>query len=167
MLDEYGLSFSNIISFASDTCNVMKGVRNGVIAKIRQLQPSVIDIHCICHLVNLCVKAAVKVLPLKVDDILIEVYYHFHHSVKSIATLKEYAEFCAVEYRSILKHCETRWLSLTRSIKRTLDMWEPLVSYFTSHSDVDKQGRVKSVYKNLTDPFTKAWMLFFQHSNNF
>jgi hypothetical protein len=39
VIHQYDLSFSNIISFVSDTCNTMKGVRNGVIAKIRQLQP--------------------------------------------------------------------------------------------------------------------------------
>jgi hypothetical protein len=73
VIHQYDLSFSNIISFVSDTCNTMKGVRNGVIAKIRQLQPGVIDIHCICHLVNICVKAAVKILPLKIDDIILSI----------------------------------------------------------------------------------------------
>ncbi len=120
----------------------MKGIRNGVIAKIRNEQPKIIDVHCICHLVNLCVNSAVKVLPFKVDEVLVDIYYHFHHSVKRITTLKEYADFCDVEFKSILKHCETRWLSLTRSIKRTLQMWEPLLSYFTSHPDVEKTGKV-------------------------
>ena len=31
----YSLQFSNLLSFASDTCNVMKGARGGVIAKLR------------------------------------------------------------------------------------------------------------------------------------
>ena len=125
--------------------NVMKGARNGVIAKLREKQPQVVDIHCICHLVNLVVKAAVKTLPFKVDELLVDIYYHFHHSVKRIVSLQEYAEFCAVEFRSILKHCETRWLSLTRAIRRTLEMWEPLLSYFTSHPDSEKHGKVKSI----------------------
>ena len=81
VLDKYDLEFSKLIAFASDTCNVMKGVRNGVIAKIRHEQPKVIDIHCICHLVNLCVKSAVKSLPVKVDEILVDIFYHFYHNV--------------------------------------------------------------------------------------
>ena len=67
MLQKYHLLFSKLVSFTSDTCNVMKGARGGVIAKLREKQPKIIDIHCICHVVSLCVKAAVKVLPLKVD----------------------------------------------------------------------------------------------------
>jgi len=160
VLDKYGLKFDHLIAFASDTCNVMKGIRNGVIAKIRNEQPKIIDVHCICHLVNLCVNSAVKVLPFKVDEVLVDIYYHFHHSVKRITTLKEYADFCDVEFKSILKHCETRWLSLTRSIKRTLQMWEPLLSYFTSHPDVEKTGKVKSIYDHLRGSFFKPWMLF-------
>ncbi len=59
--------------------------------------------HCICHLVNLCVNSAVKVLPFKVYEVLVDIYYHFHHSVKRITTLKEYADFCDVEFKSIIK----------------------------------------------------------------
>jgi hypothetical protein len=71
VIGKFGLTFSNMVSFASDTCSVMKGVRSGVIAKLRQRQHKVIDIHCICHLVSLVVKAAVKTLPLKIDELLL------------------------------------------------------------------------------------------------
>ena len=80
-LERHHLPFSNLISFTSDTCNVMKGSRGGVISKLRLLQPKVIDTHCICHLVNLCVKTATKSLPLKVDELLVDIFYHFCSSV--------------------------------------------------------------------------------------
>ena len=87
VMAKYGLKFSNLVAFASDTCNVMKGVRNGVAAKIKQEQSKVLDIHCICHVVSLCVKPAVKILPIKVDEMLVDIYYHFRNSVKTIASL--------------------------------------------------------------------------------
>ena len=59
-----------------------------------------------------CLKSAVKALPLKVDDLLVDIYYHFQNRVNRIVSLREVAEFCCVEFKSILKHCETRWLSL-------------------------------------------------------
>ena len=52
------------VALTSDTCNVMKDVRNGVIAKLREEQPKVLDIQ-LHNLVNLCVKSAVKALPMK------------------------------------------------------------------------------------------------------
>ena len=57
------LCLTNVLSFTSDTCNVMKGVRDGVIAKLRSVQPKIVDVYCICQLVSLCKKSAVKALP--------------------------------------------------------------------------------------------------------
>ena len=151
------------MSFTSDTCNVMKGARGGVIAKLRSVQPRIIDVHCICHLVSLCVKSAVKGLPLKVDDLLVDIYYHFRNSVNRVVSLQEYAEFCCVEFKCILKHCETRWLSLRRAINRTLEMWNPLLSYFTSHVNVEKPGKVKTIFTLMSRPSTKLWLCSFSN----
>ena len=138
----------------------MKGTRGGVIAYLRGEQPKIIDINCVCHLLNLCVKNAMKTLPLKVEDLLVDIYYHFHHSVKRVASLREYADFCSIRYKSILKHTETRWLSLSQSIQRTLEMWDPLCSYFTSHREVEKQGKVRSIFELLSKRSTKLWLRF-------
>lgn len=105
-------------------------------------------------------KAAVKAIPIKVDNLLVKIYYHFHHSVKRVTTLYEYAEFCSTEFKAIVKHCETRWLSLGRAIQRTLHMWEYLYSYFCSHKDVEKAGKVRTIYKVMSNPLMKPWLFF-------
>ena len=46
----------------------MKGVRGEVIAQLKSVQPNIIN------LVTLCVKAAVKTLPLRVDKLLVDIY---------------------------------------------------------------------------------------------
>ena len=43
-----------------------------------------------------------KVLPLKIDETLVDIYYYFYYSVKTIASLNDYLEFCDVEF----KDCE-------------------------------------------------------------
>ena len=95
-----------------------------------------------------------------VNDLLVDIYYHFHHSVKRIVSLKEFAEFCSTEFKHILKHCDTSWLSLRRAINCMIEMWEPLLSYFTSHGDVEKQGKVRTIYKIMNKPSTKLWLCF-------
>ena len=120
-------------------------------------QPKIINVHCICYVVDLCVKAAVKALPLKVDDLLVETYYHFHHSFNRPS---EYSEYYTTEYKSVVKRCQTRWLSLGHAIRCTLQMWEPLCSYFCSHSDNEKAGKVRMISTVLKDPPTKLWLLF-------
>lgn len=105
-------------------------------------------------------KSAVKGLPLKVDDFLVDICYHFRNSVNRIVSLQEYAEFCSIEFKCVLKHCETRWLSLCRAIDRTLEIWDPLLSYFTSHEEVEKPGKVKTIFTLMNKPSIKLWLCF-------
>lgn len=67
-----------MLAFNSDNCSVMKGVRNGVIAKIRQVQPNIIDVGCICHLSNLAVGASLKDALFDIDHLLCEICNHFN-----------------------------------------------------------------------------------------
>ena len=80
--------------------------------------------------------------------------------LKHVTLLSEYAEFCTTEYKSVVKHCQTRWLSLGRSIKCILQMWKLLCSYFCSHLDVEKAGKVRTISRVLKDPLTNPWLLF-------
>ena len=91
------------------------------------------------------VKSAIKALPLKVDDLMVDVFYHFRNNVKRVTALQEYATFCDSEYKTVFKHCETRRLYLHRAVVRMLDIWDCLCSYFRCHVDGDRPGRVKSI----------------------
>ena len=42
----------------------------------------------------------------------------------------------------------------------TLQIWQRLVSYFSSHPDVEKSGKVRNISKLLNDPITKPWLSF-------
>jgi hypothetical protein len=71
------IPWENIVAFNSDNCSVMKGSRNGLIAKLREKQPNIIDVGCICHLANLAVASALKTGPFNIDDILCKIFRHF------------------------------------------------------------------------------------------
>ena len=83
---------------------------------------------------------------MEVGDILIDAYYCFQHSVKSIDVLKEFAEFCDVKFffKEILNHCETKWLSmvtllllsLTGTIFSYFFMSSTNISYFDSNCSI-------------------------------
>ena len=83
-----GLQYQHLICFNSDTCNTMKGQRNGVVRHLRDQQPDVLDLGCICHLENLALKAAMKSLPINVDSLLVDINTHFYMSVKRKDQLK-------------------------------------------------------------------------------
>ena len=81
-LTSKGLDFSKVVAFMSDTTNVMKGARAGVQMLIKNEYPTLYDVGCICHLADLTVKAAMKTLPIDIDQLFIDVFYYFYHSSK-------------------------------------------------------------------------------------
>lgn len=65
------------MGFESDNCSVMKGKHKGVVKLLKDENTKIVDLGCICHLCNLCVKKASKELPVSIDDLLVDIYYHF------------------------------------------------------------------------------------------
>ena len=156
------IPWRNMVGFASDNCNVMLGKNDSVLSRLKEKNLNIFSIGCICHLANLCVKDGLKALPLKVDDLLVDIFYYFKHSSKRIQDFKEFQEFTETDEEEILKHCPTRWLSLERVVNRTLSQFKALQSYFASHEDVEKSGRVKSINERLQDPLSLLVLTFLQ-----
>lgn len=49
-LEEYdGLNLARFTGFTSDGAAVMVGIRSGVAARLKQVNPVLINVHCICH----------------------------------------------------------------------------------------------------------------------
>ena len=72
------------------------------------------------HLANLCAIAGVKALALPVEDLLVEVNFHFHHSSNRNERYKEFLDFTDTEPMKILKHCNTKWFSLEKCLDRLM-----------------------------------------------
>lgn len=77
--------------------------------------------------------------------------------------LKEFQEFVGVEEQRIIKHCPTRWLSLSRCLPRLITQYKALESYFGSQPDVEKpRSKVANVFNILHDPLTLACLHFIE-----
>ena len=61
-----------------------------------------------------------------------DMYYYFDKSTKRKNGLVEYCTFCDVEFRHVLKHISTRWLSMESAVSRILLQYSALRSYFQS-----------------------------------
>ena len=57
-------------------CNDRK--KQLVVSRMREKAPSVFDFGSVCHLANLCAVAGVKALALPMQDLLVEIYFHFY-----------------------------------------------------------------------------------------
>ena len=115
--------------------------------------PELLVIGCPCHLINLCAKKAAKVLPAKVEEVLVDVFYFFKHSEKKKVELGQFQSLYNEDVKKILKYCPTRWLSLSPCLKRLLELWQPLFKYISSL--VEKKQEKEKKKKKATDKKAK------------
>ena len=74
----------------------------------------------------------------------------------------QFQEFTDTDPMKILKHCSTRWLSLERCVQRTLQQWPALKSYFQSHPDCEKPGRVNRCMQLLVSDEMWLYLAFLE-----
>ena len=162
VMEEHEIPWENVVGYASDTANVMVGAHNSVLSRIRDKQSKVFSLGCLCHLANLCSDAALKTLPVSIDSLLIHVFYHFKYSAKRWERFSEIqAEFEDIRPLRVLKHSTTRWLSLLRCLKRLLDQWPALHSYFDRQAEEEpNDGCVQRVATSLKSFEVKLICLF-------
>ena len=65
----------------------------------------------------------------------IDIYYLFDKSTKRKASLAEFYFFCDVDRCKIVKHVNTRWLSIDQAVNRVLHQFPGLKSYFLSNKN--------------------------------
>ena len=84
------LAFAVMID-GSDGANVITGKRNGVAKKLKDLNPKLTDIHCICHRLALASKDAFNEIPYlkKYEETLAALFKFYHNSSVRAAALKE------------------------------------------------------------------------------
>ncbi len=107
-LEKLGLDFSEVIAFMSDTTNVMKGARSGVQKLINSENRFLYDAGCILHLADLTIKAGIKSFPVDIDQLFIDVFYHFKHSSKRKQEFNDiWCSLFTSEPEEMLKHSTT------------------------------------------------------------
>lgn len=138
-----GLGVSKISSYGADNASVNYGKHNSVYQKLKEINPYIVKANCKCHLIHNTLKNANRILSAAghdVECIVLKIYSEFSCSAKKVETLKEFCQFTAVQYKQILRHVPTRWLSLLPAIQRILECWPALKSYFMSLEKSDCPG---------------------------
>ena len=103
--------------------------------KIRADNQNIVLSRCYAHIIHNTTKKFSDVPPIDVENIVTKFYGHFSISGSRRNALMEFGEFVNGDYTGLLRHVPTRWLSLAPAIKRLLDNWPALISYFCSIDD--------------------------------
>ena len=87
VMKENKIQWENVVSYASDTANVMVGACNLVLSCIRDKQPQVFSLGCLCLLANLCSAAALKSLPISIDNHIIDLFLPIQVQCQKVGTI--------------------------------------------------------------------------------
>lgn len=102
----------------------------------RELKQNLISLGCVAHIVHNALSNAVdKVIPIDIENIVVKIYYCFNIYTQRTEKFKEYCEFVECHFQKILKHSQTRWLSLYPCVERLLTLYDAFKSYFLSQKD--------------------------------
>lgn len=144
-----------LVSLGSDGASVYTGVRNGVVAKLRQSIPWLLGIHCIAHNLELAILDGLKEdhLLSSVKEMLQSIYKHYHYSPKALRELKELAETMEEKIQKPGNLKGTRWVPhLHRALKVFLKDYKIIYGHFNNTvgaatSSTEMQGRAKKILK--------------------
>lgn len=146
-----GLNLTQITAYSADNASVNYGVNNSVFQKLRMTNDHLIKANCNCHVINNCVKYALKALSVDIESIIIKTFNEFSSSSTKTEKLKECFLFASVEYKNLLRHVPTRWLSLLPALDRLLKCWPAVKHYFLLKGENECRKEIwEFVSKSLT-----------------
>ena len=103
-------------SYISDNVSVNYGKHSSIYQKLKLINSHIVQANCNCHVLNNCVKYALKAFSFDVESFVIKTYNSFSSSAKKSEALRDFCDFVDIEYKELLRHVPTRWLSLLPTI---------------------------------------------------
>lgn len=162
-INSYGLN-KKVVGFLADNANVNFGsiarqTEKNVHAMLcKTMKRNILPIGCAAHIFHNALGIATnKELPIDIENIIVKIYFHFSIYTVRTEKLKDFCEFVNVQYKTLLSHTKTRWLSLSPGVDRVLLLFDALSSYFLS--DENSPQVLVTFFSSET---TKFWLLFIQ-----
>lgn len=131
--------WSRCTSVGVNNASVNIGIRDSLKTRVLEWNSAIYFNGCPCHILHNAAQKAGEAFSdtsgFDVKEFTIDLYYWFDKSMKWKNGLLSYCIFCDQEYRSIIKHVSTRWLSLEIAIERSSKQFPSLRSYFLSENE--------------------------------
>lgn len=141
---KYNLEMKITVLSADNTNTNFGGIaRRGnenVFAHLKnKVNPELIGIGCPAHMLSNGAHHGLDQFALfDIDSMMVKIFNFF--SIYTVRTneFKDFCEFVETEYKNLLSHSKTRWLSLFPAVERVLKLFSALKSYFLSQENPPK-----------------------------
>jgi hypothetical protein len=163
------IPLSKVTSLTTDGAAVMVGKKGGVAARLKQLNPGIIDTHCLNHRLALAAKQSFSGVTefANVDETLKGVFKYFKYSAVRTHALAEIQRLVQDSPIVIKQACHTRWLSHDQAVSAICRSYEALISYFGDEQTVRAEKTngpggptASGLLKNLRRYRTAAILMF-------
>lgn len=152
------------IAFGGDNTNtnfgsVQRNPGENIFTKLQEaLGKKIAGIGCGDHILNNAIHYSFEFMNVDIDSILFKIHKYFSIYTVRVESLKEFCEEADVNFRELLSHSKTRFLSIFPGVERVLKLYEPLKNYFLSLPTPPVV--LQAFFEN---PLSEA-ILFFVHS---
>ncbi len=159
----YNVSLEKCLAVGMDNATPMTGKKTGLTGRLRKFNPNMIQVCCVCHSLQLCVKFALDCFDPVVKSAIHKPYMWFG---KSLAKWEAYSEVWRQTQRTatgltkpaanlnpkkLVSPSQTRWNYLNELVPTLLSQQEALIAYFKglktsaeSHPRADRAGLAAS-----------------------
>ena len=143
-LDEYNINVSGLVSQGYDGASVMSGKVSGVQARIQNVVPTALYIHCNAHCLNLCLVDSVKAVGYAGKFFaLLETLYVFLSSSKChvMFVRHQQAIYKDKQVRQLQRLVDTRWACRANAVATICHTYKAVVATleeFIADSDSNK-----------------------------
>ena len=129
-LEEKGISIIKVQGLGSDG------------ARLKQLNPFLVQVHCVAHKLALCLSNAAKTVNLvsNYKDTILAVYNYFSNSAVRYNKLREMEQTLGEPELQLREPIYTRWLSLHSSVEIVSRIWHSLVLTLEDQASGEAEG---------------------------
>lgn len=162
-LKKFDLDIKNMVGLGSDNASVMVGINNGVFKMLKEDNPNLILIRCVCHSLQLATShACAHTIPRHLDFLISETYNWFSKSTLRQHSYKEIYNTInnGHDPLKIVQASNTRWLSVETAVVRIVDQWYELKTHFGISRNKDRCYTAEMLYSIYTDEKNLAYLLF-------
>lgn len=134
------IDLSKCFAIATDGASNLCGVNNSLYTRMKNVNPRVILVKCICHSLHLVCCHAFEEIPSNIDYMLRETHNWFHRSALRRESYMNIYKLIndGKPPLQLIPLSGTRWLARSNCVKRILDQYEALKLHFelaSSHCD--------------------------------
>lgn len=127
------LKIDKLIGIGIDGANVMAGQFHSFSSLLKNKQPELIVVKCVCHSLHLAAENAFACLPNHLDFIIKQCHSWFAHSTKRQMAYKNIYMLLSENNKAPLKidmFSGTRWLARYSAIEKIVEQWDALKLHF-------------------------------------